>query len=69
MHTILSWGMGVKSTAILVRWLLEPDRTPSYRAMRHGYAEVEVSRSARLQKEAAQIGAALESTSATLANR
>ncbi len=23
MHTILSWGMGVESTAILVRWLLD----------------------------------------------
>lgn len=25
MHTILSWGMGVESTAVLVRWLLEPE--------------------------------------------
>ncbi len=25
MDTILSWGMGVESTAILVRWLLEPE--------------------------------------------
>ena len=28
MHTILSWGMGVESTAILVRWLLEPETRP-----------------------------------------
>lgn len=28
MHTILSWGMGVESTAILVRWLLEPEMRP-----------------------------------------
>ena len=28
MHTILSWGMGVESTAILVRWLLEPGTRP-----------------------------------------
>ena len=28
MRTILSWGMGVESTAILVRWLLEPTARP-----------------------------------------
>ena len=28
MHTILSWGMGLESTAILVRWLLEPETRP-----------------------------------------
>ena len=28
MHVILSWGMGVESTAILVRWLLEPETRP-----------------------------------------
>lgn len=28
MHTILSWGMGVESTAILVRWLLDPETRP-----------------------------------------
>lgn len=28
MHTILSYGMGVESTAILVRWLEEPSVHP-----------------------------------------
>lgn len=28
MRTILSWGIGVESTAILVRWLLEPETRP-----------------------------------------
>ena len=29
MHTILSYGMGVESTAVLVRWLTEPSYCPS----------------------------------------
>lgn len=28
MHTILSYGMGVESTAIFVRWILEPETRP-----------------------------------------
>ncbi|RZU28892.1 hypothetical protein [Edaphobacter modestus] len=28
MITVLSWGFGVESTAILVRWLLEPETLP-----------------------------------------